>query len=136
MKYFWLLATVVIVLGACSTPEKPDEKGAESAKTYTRITIAGEKATAEERAACEAVGGKIQKAGMLEYEHCIQTMADGGEVCSDSSECQSKCIIPPQEGREYYPGEAVTGQCAMTDNIFGCYARVTDGKAEPTLCVD
>lgn len=125
----------VMVFGGCASEKTPD--GPISVETtYEKISFAGEKATDAERAKCDAVGGKVMRTGMAGWEHCIQDMADAGETCSDSSECTSKCLIPPQESREYSPGEAATGVCAQTDTIFGCVTFVTDGKAEHTLCID
>ncbi len=124
-------AMAIAGLAACTTPTEP------VSQDYQRISIEGEKATAAERALCESVGGTVRRAGMRGWEHCIQDMPDAGKTCSDGSDCVAdRCIIPPQEGREYSPGETATGICAPTDEIFGCFTRVTGGKAEPTLCID
>ena len=131
MKYFFVM--FALVLAGCTTGSATNE-GDE--KTYERVKFVGEKATSEERAKCESVGGTVRRAGMAGWEHCIQNMPDAGKVCSDSSDCTARCEIPPQEGREYSPGEAATGQCAPTDEIFGCFTRVENGKADATLCVD
>ena len=122
----------LFLLGACSTQTSTPETLSE----YQKINFENEKATAKERAACEAVGGIVRRAGMLGYENCIQDMADAGNVCSDSSECIARCIISPETSREYQPGEKATGVCAPTDEIFGCITRVSNGTVEPTLCID
>ncbi len=127
-----ILIGSLVLLGACSTQTTTPETVSE----YQKISFEGEKATAAERAACEAVGGLVRRAGMAGYEHCIQDMADSGKVCSDTSDCVARCIIPPQEGRNYQPGEKATGVCAPTDEIFGCITKVSNGMVEPTLCID
>jgi len=108
MRYL-LTVLAALCFAACTTPAEP------VSQDYQRISFEGEKATAEERALCESVGGTVRRAGMLGWEHCIQDMPDAGQVCSDGSECvSSRCIIPPQEGREYAPGDPATGMCAQT----------------------
>jgi len=132
-KFFLIIfLAAVLVLSACAA----EESTAPAETAYQKIDFAGEKATSDERSACEAVGGTVRRAGLRGWEHCIQDMPDAGKTCSDSSECVARCTIPIQEGREYSPGEPATGACAQTDEVFGCFTRVSGGKAEPTLCVD
>lgn len=131
MKYF--LITLALFFVGCSTGTTTPN---EDVKDYQKINFAGEKATSAERAKCEAVGGTVRRAGMAGWEHCIQDMPDAGEVCTDSSECVARCTTPQQEARSYQFGDPATGQCSQTDEVFGCFTEVIDGKAEATLCVD
>ncbi len=96
------------------------------------VSFAGEKATPDERAACEAIGGEVQRAGMLGWEHCILTYSDAGKACRDGAECEGMCLADDM-GQD--DGSA-SGTCQVTSNPFGCYAQMENGKAGPGLCVD
>ena len=111
------------------------ETTAEPAKpsAYARIDFAGETATAEERAACEAAGGEVRPAGLLGYDNCVQQFDDAGDICSDGDECLGSCLVT---GGPAEVGSNVTGQCAADDNRFGCYQTITDGVADAAICVD
>ena len=85
-----------------------------------------------ERAACEATGGTVERAGIMGAERCTRPYPDAGLFCTDSDVCAGSCIATP----EARMGERVAGTCQATDNPFGCYARVEDGRATPALCVD
>lgn len=142
-----LFSTVLVSFAACSSPAEPDQETATPVETetsapaepardapdYAPIPIEGEQATEEERARCEAAGGIIQRAGLLGHEHCIQTLPDAGNACRDTDECHGRCIIV---GDSVEPGAETKGQCSATDNPFGCFQEVADGKAHPPLCVD
>ncbi|WP_018146898.1 hypothetical protein [Henriciella marina] len=131
----FILATAsLLVLTACAVPaETPPDQPSEPSQPYERISFEGEFATPEERARCEAAGGSVERAGMLGWENCIQTFADGGKICTDSSECTGTCRT---SGEFADGGSRVTGQCTSNDNIFGCYQTVENGVAGPALCVD
>ena len=85
-----------------------------------------------ERTTCIATGGKVERAGMLGAERCTRTYRDGGMTCSDSSQCEGKCLA----GTDAANQASITGTCQLTDNPFGCFAEVKDGKTEFALCVD
>ena len=85
-----------------------------------------------ERATCIATGGTVEQAGILGAERCTRPYHDGGMVCSDSSQCQGKCIA----GTDGANQSTTTGTCQQTDNPFGCYAEVQNGQTGPALCVD
>ncbi len=90
------------------------------------------KMTTLEKATCLATGGKIEKAGILGAERCTRPYGDGGMVCSDSSQCQGKCLAGTDDANK----TGITGTCQRTDNPFGCFAEVKNGKTEFGLCVD
>lgn len=100
---------------------------------YAYVPVAGQFATPQERAACEAAGGTIQPAGLAGYESCIQSYADGGQSCSDASDCIGRCM---NYGDFADFGDPVTGQCEASDSPFGCAQEVNGGTAEAALCVD
>lgn len=85
-----------------------------------------------ERARCADRGGFVERAGLLGAERCTIQFHDGGQSCSDSSQCQGQCradVGTPM-------GSPVSGVCQKTDNPFGCFSEVTQGQAGPGLCVD
>ena len=124
----------LLVLTACAVPAgTPPGQPSQPGQSYERISFEGEFATPAERARCEAAGGTVERAGMRGWENCIQTFADGGKTCMDSSDCIGSCRTV---GEFADGGSRVTGQCTSNDNVFGCYQTVEDGVAGPALCVD
>jgi hypothetical protein len=129
---FLLPVACALALSACAFLQSP-EAPAPVAPVYQRVDIAGETATAAERAACDAVGGSISRAGLLGREHCLQTYPDAGKVCSGESDCIGTCRY---EADGTAMGKTATGTCQVTDVPFGCYAMVEGGVVSPVLCVD
>jgi hypothetical protein len=83
---------------------------------------------------CIAKGGEWKREGMNQIFGCLQKADDAGKPCQDGSECQFRRCgyrgpLPP-------PTEPVTGACAATNNSFGCYAHVHNGKVTGRICVD
>jgi hypothetical protein len=131
MKHL-LPVACALALSACAFLAPP-EAPAPQTPAYQRVDIAGEAATAAERAACAGVGGSISRAGLLGREHCLQTYPDAGKTCSGESDCLGTCRHEPDASAM---GKAATGTCQVTDVPFGCYAMVEGGIVSPVLCVD
>ena len=131
MKHL-LPVACALALSACAFLAPPEAPAPET-PAYQRVDIAGEAATAAERAACEGVGGSISRAGLLGREHCLQTYPDAGKTCNGESECLGTCR---HEHDASAMGKAATGTCQVTDVPFGCYAMVEGGIVSPVLCVD
>lgn len=110
------------------------EPASPAESVYARIEFAAPQATAEERAACEAAGGRIQPSGKLQWENCVQTFADAGNACAGEADCVGECRY--EADGEHVPGTEVTGTCQVTDARFGCRTVVEDGRIAHTLCVD
>jgi len=85
----------------------------------------------EKRADCEASGGTVERRGMAGTESCVHTFADGGEACTDSSQCEGKCVGAP--GPET---QQTAGSCQKDDKLFGCYSEILSGKPAYAICVD
>lgn len=88
--------------------------------------------TNAQRMQCLASGGTVEKAGMLGGERCTLSYGDGGQVCTDSSQCQGKCVAELAGANQ----NNTSGICERSDNPFGCYALVESGRTGPALCVD
>ena len=85
--------------------------------------------------ACRAAGGDWRPEGRLQRPMCVVRYADGGRTCRDSDDCQGECRLPDSVEAAAATG-AVAGVCQVDSSPFGCFTRVEDGRAEPTLCVD
>lgn len=129
-----ILSAVMIVIAACAAPASDANSNKDDTSTkLAKVSIeAKENLSASDRAACEAAGGEVGRAGMIGWEHCIMPYADADKVCSDNSECEGQCryTLPPQGN------QPVTGKCQVNTLPFGCYSEVVNGKATPMLCVD
>mgnify|MGYP001123423830 CR=1 FL=1 len=88
---------------------------------------------AADRAACEAAGGSVQRRGRLGMEQCVHAYADAGKQCTDSTQCQGKCV---GSAGAVSPDKAASGICQADDRLYGCYAEVRNGKAVAAICVD
>lgn len=127
-----VVSLALVALAGCqpgSGGDRPDPP--QPGVLYAPVPVAGEVATPSERAACEAVGGMIQPAGLLGWENCIQSFPDGGQTCSDAADCIGRCM----NTGEFVDGPAV-GQCEFNDNPFGCHQEIIGGIAQAALCVD
>lgn len=112
-----LAATAALLLAGCAAPS-PQQAAAPSAETLA--------------SACSAKGGSIQPVGKAQIPTCVVPYADAGKACTDKSQCQGACIA---EGNLESQG-AASGTCQKTNRQFGCFARIENGKATATLCVD
>ncbi|MCU0730535.1 MAG: hypothetical protein MUE84_02995 [Hyphomonas sp.] len=127
-----------LALAGCTwfhPPGAPATETAVPASRYQYVDVAGEIATPAERAACKAAGGEISRAGMLGWQHCVQTYPDAGKVCSGDADCEGTCRADTTN-QGVAPGKPATGTCQTVDVPFGCYAMIEDGKMGYTLCVD
>ncbi len=137
MKYLMTIFAMAVLAGfaACSTPTNDASPTEESTMNSTPATAPikpGETLSAKDRAACEAAGGTVGRAGLVNWEHCIMPYKDAGKVCSDNSECTGQCrnTLPAQGSGP------VTGKCQANNLPFGCYGEVKNGKVTSRICVD
>ncbi len=97
----------------------------------------------KDQSSCEAQGGKWGRIGPSPVESCNLRTSDGGQVCSDSSECEGLCIaeLSPQDyERVRMSGGKVVietkGKCAPWRITVGCNPVVTSGKVKGIMCID
>ena len=131
----WIITLGALAIVACATEPAASNGAEEPVLNYTPVFFAGTKAREEERVLCESVGGRVERAGRLGAERCVQDLPDAGQICADESECLGRCIIEDTDDSPA-PGTPASGTCEPTDNQFGCTTLVNDGKIEGTLCVD
>jgi hypothetical protein len=79
-----------------------------------------------DRVTCGEHGGTIQKVCGAGYEACVAPYTDGGEPCSDSSECLGRCTVPASQG--IIPAGKNKGTCQETNIPCDCYQEVLHGK--------
>lgn len=133
IRHLAVMALGALALGAC-TPSGP--------QTPTPPTGTAEPAgdqsfsrdmSAADKAACTSAGGTVQRRGRMQAESCVHAFADAGKVCTDSSQCEGKCV---GSAGAVSPTATASGQCQADDRLFGCYAEVKGGKAVNAICVD
>lgn len=87
----------------------------------------------EEKTKCLADGGQWKRMGIMQSGGCLLPSRDGGKSCTNSSQCQFKCLAiarPPTSDTQ------VVGECARNNDPFGCKAFVEGGLFVQGPCVD
>jgi hypothetical protein len=95
----------------------------------------------QDKASCEALGGRWGRIGLGPREQCNLPAVDAGMTCSDSDECEGMCLADLDEeemDRVSRQGKELrtTGQCAAWRIVVGCLAVVEDGSVSSILCID
>lgn len=96
---------------------------------------------ARARAACKAQGGYITGVGMFGAWACVVPFSDGGRQCRTKADCQGRCLVDlDAAGSDYlksHPvGAAADGQCELTNQTFGCFGVIEEGKLVSEPCED
>ena len=89
----------------------------------------------QDAAACRARGGEMRRVGRMQSLQCVIPTADAGRSCTDSDQCERRCILSDSV-KPTRPDTPVTGTCQAESVRFGCFQTVEDGRAGPALCVD
>jgi len=116
----------LVALAGCMPVEAP-QANAESGSGLSRDM------SVTDRAACTKGGGKVERRGRMGMELCVRPYADAGKTCTDSSQCDGKCIGNAGAAPD---ASQVAGQCQADDRLFGCYFEIKGGKAANAICVD
>lgn len=133
LRFLPVLVAALLTV-ACApqvAPEPPPPPTAEATPFLPRETPPSPAQTQ----ACADRGGTYQQAGMLGGWHCIVRYADAGKRCTDGAQCQGDCRLTDVTALSR-DGAAAVGICQADSNRFGCYATLTDGKADAAICVD
>lgn len=94
----------------------------------------GKYLTAEEKAVCRAEGGKPATLGPAHAEYCERRYADGGRKCTDSSQCEGKCLSKTMYGDLSEDDPPVVGICQRVYPHRGCIIEVVDGRTPNVVC--
>ena len=83
---------------------------------------------------CEAVGGRWRAASMIQSRMiCDLPTADGGLCCTDSDQCESRCMVSLHWRG---PGRP-QGKCdTWTSPIGRCAHELENGHLRDALCAD
>jgi hypothetical protein len=101
-------------------------------ETTKPIEVTYKKAqTAESK--CLEEGGGWKQMGLARSFGCERKSTDGGKACTDSSQCQFRCLAVPLFTTTTNP---VSGECARTNLPFGCRVFVEAGRIVQGPCVD
>jgi len=89
--------------------------------------------------ACEASGGEIRGVCMFGIPDCVIPYSDAGDSCSDSSECEGRCVF--DQSTINYDESPVVGQeskgiCTADSDTCGCWWEIEDGVVQQGLCAD
>ncbi len=129
---------LALLLAACTAPQaKPPEERKPVAQEVAPISKPVVKYEHDARldrdpAACKAMNGVIQPVCLMGHPQCVVEFSDGGKTCSDSSDCQGRCVAD-SSAQMMQPAK---GTCAKTSYPCGCFSLVVNGVAQPTLCID
>jgi hypothetical protein len=142
MKRLLLLA-IALIAAACTAPTPPEQPAAAPfigidnkplVMADGTIDNAVQEALTASPDACAKAGGALAPVCRMQSQMCVITFADAGAACTDGSGCASgRCMAKEAMANA---GQPVTGMCAATNDPCGCYTRIEDGVAQPTICVD
>lgn len=141
-----LFAAFALLAAACTAPVTEDQAKPEI--PVARVGIDGkplvsadgvidsavQAALTADPAACAKAGGEVRPVCRMQKPMCVVTFADANKACSDSSDCGSGRCLSVNTTAE--SGQPAKGQCSPTNDPCGCYQRIEDGVALPTLCAD
>jgi len=100
---------------------------------------------------CKSGGGSYERVGLAGNSMCIITYKDAGQSCTNSSQCEGRCIYDGRNSdgelnsgyiefaNNYKSGDKlqVNGYCEENNNPFKCSTEVINGYIEyPVLCAD
>ena len=83
---------------------------------------------------CESANGIWRREGLAGIYACVLPAKDAGKACTDSSQCEYRCLAKPSD--DLRPGQKAGGQCQVNSSPFGCRTEIKDGMADATLCID
>ena len=81
---------------------------------------------------CLSLGGTWGLHGATEVAgpFCASPTADGGKACSDSLECQGRCLADSSSS----PGAQARGKCAASYYPGACFAAVEGNRVQSRIC--
>lgn len=129
MRLKLVMILAFFILGCAHSPNIENEK-----ITPKEVKFQSKNASPAEIDECQKQGGKVKKVGMLQFDKCIITYPDAGEMCTKGDDCQSgRC--EPKSNNGLKLTKAIIGVCKVDNNPFGCRSFIESGQVL-TLCVD
>lgn len=132
-----LVGLAGLATSACQLipPADPAQGTAAQAPLAAAVHAApGQRFTVGEAAQCTSGGGTVVPRGRMQTDYCLIPTRDAGKACRSGSDCAGECV---SSDPAVAAGQPVGGTC-QPDNgpLFGCYAKVEDGRSTGTICVD
>ena len=85
--------------------------------------------------ACQAQGGTLRKVCKEGTPFCVKPFQDGGQGCTDSAECDGRCVIElTSRGGASQSAKLRVGVCERDNDPCGCRREVGEGMADNALC--
>lgn len=84
--------------------------------------------------ACRANGGTVKPVCRMQKPACIFVHKDAGKSCTDSDQCEGRCVAA--DGAMPEGGVAAAGVCEADNDVCGCSTEIIGGKAQAGRCVD
>jgi putative hemolysin len=123
-----MAALGMLAVAGCTPAQAPQgAPAAEPSQSFSRDM------SSADRASCTAAGGTVERRGRIGAELCVRPFADASKQCTDSAQCQGKCVGTAEQVSSTAP---VTGQCQADDRMFGCHSEIRQGKAVNAVCID
>lgn len=113
MKYLFILS-IAVVLAGCRDDIAPPETGLAG---YDPHLIENQ------RAACEARGGRFGKGGLSGSFVCYEETRDANQHCTTGADCQGLCLARSQT-------------CTPVTPFFGCHEILGQLGGRATICID
>ena len=93
-----------------------------------------------ESAICFFKGGKWFQSVHEGYPFCNLRYSDGGNSCSDSEQCEGRCLAPPDastppDALGTFTNPPKSGECEKYHTTFGCYWELKGGEAEENCAI-
>jgi len=109
--------------------------------TTTNVNQNTNTAKIDEQETCEAQDGRWGSIGLFPAEVCNLPTTDGGQECSDATDCQANLCLTEltiEEMEQFTNGKTIkkTGQCPSWQITIGCVDTVEDGQVLGTTCFD
>lgn len=124
LLFAFFCVTLTSVLTACgSNPPAPQPPKIDIPKV------------AKDQPSCLALKGEWKRQGRIGAYACVFTAKDAGQQCTDSSQCEYKCLVKPATDMPE-AGSKATGQCQVTSSPFGCKHEILGGIVQTGLCID
>ncbi len=141
-----LMSIIAVMVAACTAPLPADQPATGVSASFIGVdgkplvspqgiidnTV--QEALTANPDACAKAGGSLVPVCRMQRPMCLIHFSDAGKACSDGADCASgRCRAGDTS---ITPGKPATGICAKTNDPCGCYTRIEDGVAQPTICVD
>lgn len=137
MKRLVLTLIVALSVAACSAPQAAAPFIGIDGKPLVSNGVTDnsvQEALTANPDACAKAGGAMQPVCRMQKPMCVVSFPDAGTSCTDGKQCASgRCMAKEMTTQS---GQPATGVCKANTDPCGCFQTITNGVADPGLCVD